>query len=227
MEVKINKNNNQKYVTIPKESSLKEGDRINLVKIQPITKEQLEKKVKQNKRIQNLFKDFTKITNSIFNDIEWTFIEEMKKSLNIKTVESDDGYEKFEVNNFEIEYIWGEGFEDDFGETHIPFCNDCGIQSCTESYFKQILNDESMMNNMIENSKEIAIIKIYTDLVESYHKKKLQNLRISINEHLDLPDVNKNGVNDFYINFEDMEINFLYEREGYFTITQDGNKIYL
>lgn len=225
MEVKLNKSNNQKYVTIPKDSNLKEGDNVNVSKITPLTKEQLKKLVSEDENLQKLHKEFEKLNKSMFKDVEYKFIEKMKELLNIVTVDSDEGYETFKLDDMEIEYIFGEGFNDDFGEAHVPFCNN-GISSFSTSYFEQILSDKKMMDSMVNNTKKIANIKIYTDLIESYHKTRNQKLLQFIYNYLDYSKISNNGEYEYYVYYNDLILNFNYN-ESYFIVYQGDTKIYL
>lgn len=225
MEVKINKTNNQKYVTIPKESPLKEGDKVDLFKVQPITKEQLQSKVNNDDVLQDLIKYFRSFQKSMFNDTRWKFIERIKEELSIKSIEVGEGYEIFDINGVEVEYIYGEAFNDDFEGKIFNFCNN-GIGGYGDDYLKEIIETPKSMKSMVSNSRELGIVKVYTDLVESYHDIRKRECHRQIMEQLDCPEVHENGF-DLYIKYKDMTLVMYYGEATSIVIKQDATKIYL
>ena len=224
--VKVNKSNGVKFLYLPKDTNLREGDSVSVDIIKKLTKEEVITKIKNNPNFELMYNKFKEIRDSTWNNIEWEFIEEMKKSLNIKSIESDEGYELFQCDGFEIEYIWGEGFNDDFGEAHIPFINN-GMYGFSSSYFEQILKNKDDMKLMVKNTQEISNIKIYTDLVESYHKEIFRKYKSIIYNLFKIPfeELNDN-CGEFNFEVENMEIN-VNVYEWYSIISYDKISVYL
>lgn len=91
MEVKRNKANNQKTVTIPKENPLKDGDHVKVIKIEPMNLYDIAKYYKDNKyKFDEVYKRLIETGDLRNAGPSKQFVDDMKERLKIE-VEIDEG----------------------------------------------------------------------------------------------------------------------------------------
>ena len=115
MEVKVNKSNNQKSVIIPKDNPLKEGDKVNVIKVESLNLAHLKNYFKENKE---QFKDLkTQITEYYALrgvDPGTFFIDHFKKTFGIKEDNEDEFDEKYKLGDTWVQYnVVGDEIADD------------------------------------------------------------------------------------------------------------------
>jgi hypothetical protein len=95
MEVKTNNSNGQKYISIPKNSFLKDGDSVDVIKKNIYSEIELNKFYNANKKeIDLMHKELNEYSSSFPISPEFQFSEYLEKKFNIKqNSEGDEGYD--------------------------------------------------------------------------------------------------------------------------------------
>ena len=182
MEVKQNKTNGQKYVSIPKDSNLQEGDKVNISKVLYKSKSEIEQYWNENKEKMSEF--LTEVYNYIkycFSYPEYEFLEFAKKKFNIKE-ENIEGVCDLRCGNVQIECDYytaeiyeHENFYDAEGQDFEHTILKSEVVNLDGEEEEEVFgfNEELYPEQELENMRNSAILLWYSKLQTIFYKQKI------------------------------------------------------
>jgi len=199
-QIKENKANGQKFVNVGKKTPFLNGDYVKIVSAYNRTLPELDRWVSENESMFDAAnKNFKLLVETFFASSKFKMMDKLLEELGLEVIDGEESYQVIQVKDSgrEYEYNYGEGIElcKDFVapktdkearemllEPETLFAQKRLIdyeKSETfnwtdlhkdEKWYKDMLKDKKLLDEYMEISKEVGLVKIYADYCESLYK---------------------------------------------------------